>query len=62
MKYASTSAIVSTLAALPAFAHDDPVPHTHSTPMWLLALIGLGLTGIVTFGALKLTGRSGDES
>lgn len=39
--------------ALPAYAHNDPVPHTHDLPVWGFALIGLAAGAIGTWATMK---------
>lgn len=53
MKSIFTSAIAIGGAVLPAYAHNDPVPHTHGLPLWGLALIGLAAGALGTWATMK---------
>lgn len=48
----TTSTIIGGIA-LPAYAHDHPVPHSHELPLWGLALIGLAAGAFGTWATMK---------
>jgi len=56
MKSILTSSIVAGSAVLPAYAHNDPVPHTHDLPFWALALMGLAAGALGTWGNDEMFG------
>ncbi|MEL6729277.1 MAG: hypothetical protein AAFP81_12105 [Pseudomonadota bacterium] len=49
-------------AALPAFAHDHPTPHTHDLPIWGLALIGLAAGAFGTWATMKCLDHMKEKS
>lgn len=53
MKSAITSVLTVAASTLPAYAHDDPVPHTHGLPLWGLALLGLAAGALGVWGTMK---------
>lgn len=53
MKSIVSSVITLGGVALPAYAHNDPVPHTHGLPLWGLALIGLAAGAFGVWATMK---------
>lgn len=40
--------------ALPAYAHDHPVPHSHDLPIWALVLMGVAGGALATWTTMKV--------
>lgn len=53
MKSILISSIAVGGSVLPAYAHSDPVPHTHDLPFWGLALMGLAAGALGTWATMK---------
>ena len=53
MKTIIMSAITLGGLTLPAYAHNDPVPHSHDLPLWGFALIGLAAGAFGTWATMK---------